>query len=273
MERHFIAFALSACLTLGFFSAVSAYRPAKTAARIPNQLRVKAEPVALTEVLDNITGAVSGEFLLRKGEGPFAGAGQAGRPLKSAVSQPPQTQATPQAPVTEAVLPFWMESEPAEGVDVSISNIRPGRFPLKVYKPMPAAPRSAFPSRFRPHADLLPMVEFWRNVYGNYDLHHTLLHDSENLNLVYGVLDFEGINKNLRSKIESIKKAELKAMLLRLDRGDKPVTAGEHLIVRLFENIHDRDKFKTAADQIRGQWGQRSRFEEGLIRSGRYLPT
>ncbi|MBI4125132.1 MAG: transglycosylase SLT domain-containing protein [Deltaproteobacteria bacterium] len=243
MERNVITMALSICLTLGFFSVVSAYLPAKTAGRTSKQLLVKAEPVTLTEVLDNVP------------------------PL------PAEDTTTAPADSGDAVLPFWMESGPVEWVDAAPPGLKPSQFPLKIYKPLPAVSRAAFPSRFRPHADLLPMIEFWRNVYANYDLHHTLLHDAENLNLVYGVLDLEGINQNLRSKIESIKKAELKAMLLRLDQGEKPVTAGEHLIAHLFENIHDRDKFKTAANQIRGQWGQRSRFEEGLIRSGRYLPT
>lgn len=186
--------------------------------------------------------------------------------------------AEPSAPLTkesvETVTPFWLESRPVEWVDAQPAQLQPGQFPLKVYQPLPAVLRSAWPSRFRPHPDLGSMVEFWRNVYANYDLHHTILHDTENMALVYGVLDFEGVeDKSFRSRIESIKKGELKAMLLRFARGEQPVTAGEQLVFRLFENSHDRDKFQKAADQIRGQWGQRSRFEEGLVRSGRYLPT
>lgn len=244
MERHLVAFALSICLTLGFFSFVAAYLPAESDSRTPDQLLVKAEPVTLTEVLDDL-------------------------------SPPPQTQ--PPIPAepepAEDLSPFWMESVGAERVETSPPNLRPNQFPLKPYQPLPASLPSAWTERFRPHSSLLPMVEFWRNVYANYDLHHTLLHDSENLELIYGVLNFEGIDdQNRRAQIESVKKGQLKGMLLGFDRGEKPVTAGEKLIFDLFKNSHDRDKFKTAANQIRGQWGQRSRFAEGLVRSGRYLP-
>ncbi len=151
-----------------------------------------------------------------------------------------------------------------------------------IYIPLPAALSSQYPEVFRPSPFLEARVEFWRNVYANYDLHHTILHDNQNPKLIYGVLNFETIENNvalserekraLRSGIEGEKKAKLKEMLLRFAEGEKPQTAGERLIHKLFDKISDHDKFKEAAERIRGQWGQKSKFEEGLVRSGRYMP-
>lgn len=242
MERNVITFALTICLTLGFFSLISTYLPANGSKRTPNQLLVKAEPVRLTEVLDALTPA----------------------PQETA---PPVETETP---------PFWMESVSAQGVAMPQSQetvVGERAFPLKVYRPLPAALRSSWPKRFLPHPDLGPMIEFWRNVYASYDLHHTILHDTRYLEIVYGVLDFEGEpDKRRRARIESAKRAELKAMLLRFHQEIKPLTEGERLVLRLFENIREQDKFKKAAERIRGQWGQKSRFENGLIVSGRYMP-
>lgn len=157
-----------------------------------------------------------------------------------------------------------------------------GKFPLKIYLPLPASFSFQYPKNFKPSPPLQSTVDFWRNVFANYDGHQTILHDNKNFDLIYGVLDFEPLEKNafggtretrgLRSRIEEIKKAKLREMLLRFAEGAKPSTPGEHLIYNLFENIRERDKFATAAERIRGQWGQKSKFEAGLVRSGRYMP-
>lgn len=239
MERNCITIFLSVCLSLGLFSFVSAYLPAKTPSAQP-VIRVTTESISLSEVAE-----VPEETLLEE--------------------------------LSRAQGPIEPESKPTSEDLKNASH-----YPLTVYQPLPKVPEENWPERFRPAKSILPMVEFWRNVYANYDLHNTLLHDSEDLNRVYGALDFEKLNKDahlfpgekqkLRSKIEAIKKGQLKEMLLRFDQGEKPVTAGEQLVFGLFAQNSDPNKFKSAAERIRGQWGQRSRFEEGLIHSGRYMP-
>lgn len=163
------------------------------------------------------------------------------------------------------------------------SETEASRYPLKIYTPIPASFSFQYPKNFKPSASLQPTVEFWRNVFANYDLHQTILHDNQNFGLIYGVLDFESLDKDvttgasekrtLRSRIEEIKKTLLKEMLLRFADGQKPETPGEHLIYNLFKNIDEGNKFAAAAERVRGQWGQKSKFEAGLIRSGRWMPT
>lgn len=163
------------------------------------------------------------------------------------------------------------------------SETEASKYPLKIYTPIPASFSFQYPKNFKPAVSLQSTVEFWRNVFANYDLHQTILHDNQNFDLIYGVLDFESLEKDvmdgarekkaLRSKIEGIKKARLAEMLLRFAEGQKPETSGEHLIYNLFKNIHESDKFAAAAERVRGQWGQKSKFEAGLILSGRWMPT
>lgn len=241
IERHIITIFLGICLSLGFFSFVSSYLPAKVSSQQPKPIALEAESVSLSEVVD-----VSPEQWVE---------------------------------AQGAIAAIPAQSEPGKISKEDLNNA--AHYLLAPYRPLSGIDPKKYPKHFQPAPALVPMVDFWRNVYANYDLHHTILHDSEDLNLVYGVLDFEKLDKDerlfpaekqkWRAHIEAIKKTQLKEMLLRLDRGEKPVTAGEKIVFGLFDSKRSHAKFKRASEQIRGQWGQRSRFEAGLIHSGRYL--
>ena len=46
---------------------------------------------------------------------------------------------------------------------------------------------------FEISTELAPIVNFWKKVYGVYDSDHVVLHDMENLDIEYGVLDFSDL--------------------------------------------------------------------------------
>ncbi|MDH3392410.1 MAG: transglycosylase SLT domain-containing protein [Desulfobulbaceae bacterium] len=120
-------------------------------------------------------------------------------------------------------------------------------------------------------------ISFWENIYSRYSLTQGLIHDSDDLSRVYEVITLaqEGtpgapkINRN-RSKRA---KQKYNAILTRLAMGKKPVTAEEKRVRKLFGDNATRHDFKTAADNLRMQRGQKDRFREGVIRSGAYLET
>ena len=151
----------------------------------------------------------------------------------------------------------------------------PRYYPLSPYTPLPEMVQKNYGHGLSVSKKTEPAVDFWRNVYARYELNQTLLHDNRDMGIVYGVLDFSDLDEEarvLRSAVETEKKEELRAMLLRFHSGRAPETAGEELVFKLFENISDPDRFAKAAERIRAQWGQKDRFEAGLMRAGRYMP-
>lgn len=117
-------------------------------------------------------------------------------------------------------------------------------------------------------------VKFWENVYGRYSSQQGVLHDSDDLSRVYTVIDLEGWNVPGSAKInnERIKaaKSQISAILSELGSGKLPITQEEKHIASLFPRQR-HTTYHEARENIRLQIGQKDRFYEGLIRSGKYL--
>ncbi len=92
-------------------------------------------------------------------------------------------------------------------------------------------------------------VDFWVKVYSQYTTHQAILHDSENLALQYGVLDFTAVDN---SALSDEQKKEFR---------EKKI-------------IDAKEKFQSekGTEGIRAQFGLKDRFEEGLRISEKYLP-
>lgn len=156
------------------------------------------------------------------------------------------------------------------------------RIPLRPFAPLPELSPKQYSSHFPFLPPLKEVVEFWRNIYANYSTTQTVLHDNLQMNIVYGVLDFSEIEnnatlneetkQNLREKITGMKVSLLQEMLLRFDQGSLPETKGEQVVYELFQDLPNAGKFRQASERIRTQKGLKNRFEEGLVRSGRYMP-
>jgi len=117
-------------------------------------------------------------------------------------------------------------------------------------------------------------VQFWVKVYGTYTSQQGILHDKNNLSIVYGIVDLVDwntpgaarINKNL------IKRARhrYKNILNTLGHGQRPRNREEKKIAALFPP-KTRNHFLRARDNIRLQIGQKDRFFKGVVRSGAYI--
>lgn len=128
-------------------------------------------------------------------------------------------------------------------------------------------------------------VAFWRDIYTKYTTEQGLLHDRDDVSVVYEELDFSSImndpNTNVfqkareREKVVKQRRKALEERLKRLHGVKSPEDlSGEDLrLWKLFEPISDADKFKDAASRgrIRFQLGQKDRFLAGIYHSGRYL--
>jgi membrane-bound lytic murein transglycosylase D len=128
-------------------------------------------------------------------------------------------------------------------------------------------------------------VHFWFMIYSQFESTHVVIHDRENLNLIYKVLDFsslksKGLSRNilnvLQRKITEEKIAEIKSDLKYLSHNPKSPSAqakqllfnirsagldipkGKNNLSRFFNNLHSR---------LRSQTGQKDYIREGVIRS------
>ena len=121
-----------------------------------------------------------------------------------------------------------------------------------------------------------PNVEFWEKVYGTYTSRQGILHDKNNLDIIYTVVDLVDWGTPGAAKINKqlikLGRQRYKKMLSELARGIRPRTREEKRIVQLFKRSN-RYSFRKARHNIRLQVGQKDRFLAGVIRSGAYLPS
>ncbi len=128
-------------------------------------------------------------------------------------------------------------------------------------------------------------VQFWIDIYTKYNTDQGVLHDSENINIIYETLDFSDVTrlKDLtahqkeKEKVRRVKESKKRVidLLMRLQNTTDPnlLAAEEKRVWDAFENVHEKNKFKEAAQKgrLRFQLGQKDRIIQGIYFSGRYL--
>ncbi|NOZ61214.1 MAG: transglycosylase SLT domain-containing protein [Calditrichaeota bacterium] len=132
-----------------------------------------------------------------------------------------------------------------------------------------------------PQPDVLrPNIRFWTSIYTLYDSDQIVIHDSENLSIIYEVIDLddafpeEAVTEKAKWNYADSVKDRYCQILKKLASADtlNPDTlhARERYVYNLFHENPTPETFLRAIDNIRGQQGLRDQFREGLIRSGRY---
>lgn len=131
--------------------------------------------------------------------------------------------------------------------------------------------------------ELRPQVNFWQDAFTVYSKDHVAVHDTEQLDRVYSVLDFTGLRDRglgaagIERHKEQAKAAELnrvRAILRRFHQGERPRTEEDARIRALFDDDGSPNRFLRAADQdrIRTQTGLREKFASGISVGHRYFP-
>lgn len=119
-------------------------------------------------------------------------------------------------------------------------------------------------------------IRFWELVYSHYSTQQGILHDQEDLSIIYTVVNLVDWEKTGASRINRrrIKQARqhYKDMLAKLASGKRPVTEDEKRVAAMFAS-GAHYSYRRARDKIRLQIGQKDRFLQGVIRSGAYLPA
>ena len=123
-------------------------------------------------------------------------------------------------------------------------------------------------------AAIQPAVDFWVRIYSEVSTQQGLLHDRENMAVVYETLQFE---ENLwhpsRERKIRARRAHYADILERLAAGKRTgLTSDEARVLAMWPDDVSAARLRRAAGNIRFQLGQSDRFRRGLERSGAWEP-
>ncbi len=119
-------------------------------------------------------------------------------------------------------------------------------------------------------------VQFWKHVFTEYSSNQFIIHDSENLNLIYKVVTFDSTvsERNREKQLEKMEE-DLEKKLIELSDNYNEASNQDHLL-ELFKKVYgsslNNSIIRQAAKQIRAQQGMRENFRKGLERALAYLP-
>ncbi len=118
--------------------------------------------------------------------------------------------------------------------------------------------------------DMRTRVDFWKKIYTEVTSREGLVHDSEDLSIIYKKIS---LSKSRRTRIRESKKIKNKIKKLLRSIAKKNYKNLKQEEQELVEKIGKRDKkelYRMSKD-IRIQYGMRDRYSQGLIRSYAYL--
>lgn len=130
-----------------------------------------------------------------------------------------------------------------------------------------------------------PRVAFWRDVFSKYGANRIILHDTDDLRLIYEVVEFkEGFGRSRAASRRQRRtvRARIHRLSVAMNRlrthGPDPknpdaVQRGILKVIRSAGLQPTRALFRKLRHNIHAQRGVKERFRNGIIRSGRYLET
>lgn len=129
------------------------------------------------------------------------------------------------------------------------------------------------------HFPLYPVirdnVNFWEKVYSTHSVNTAVLHDIDDLSIVYTTIKLRdasrsGAKKYNEKKIKAAKKKYQK-ILRELANGKNPRFGEAKKVAALFGTNRSAKSYRRAIDNMRIQTGLKERFLEGVIQSGAYM--
>jgi len=125
------------------------------------------------------------------------------------------------------------------------------------------------------YPEITTSVDFWEKIYSEYNLSQAVIHDRNDLGIVYTVVRLKYPRqrnaREMNRKTLAVVKEKYRQILLKLADGRRPSNFEERKVLNFFRPNPDLKKIRVAADNIRSQLGQKERFRNGVVRSGAYL--
>lgn len=140
---------------------------------------------------------------------------------------------------------------------------------------------TACPQALEPQPHALPVPEalvrhvaFWTHIFTAVDQHGGVLHDADDLGVVYQTLGYLPARPRQRQRVVDRQREQYQLLLTALaDNGGVAKSEDEQRILALFATPPSPQRLRQAADNIRFQRGIRDQIARGLERSGLYLPS
>jgi len=149
-----------------------------------------------------------------------------------------------------------------------MTSPRPVLFLLFALLCGPVVADETFPQPPQLQAD----VDFWVDIFTRYTTNQGVLHDSQNMAVVYEHIDFKAADgRRTRQRLAGSRRDALKAVLRSLATGKREnLSSEEARVLALWPEDVSNATLAQAENQIRYQQGLQDRFREGLIRAGRW---
>ncbi|WP_067560935.1 LysM peptidoglycan-binding domain-containing protein [Halofilum ochraceum] len=121
--------------------------------------------------------------------------------------------------------------------------------------------------------EIEPAIRFWTQVYTQVSTDGGLLHDRDNLGVVYEKIALDSRYRDQRQRQVNARKAHYREVLRNIARKERAnLNQEERRVLGLWpEGVND-SRLQRAANNIRFQLGQSDKFRAGLVRSGAWEP-
>jgi membrane-bound lytic murein transglycosylase D len=121
-------------------------------------------------------------------------------------------------------------------------------------------------------AELQPDVDFWTSIFTEVSNDEGVLHDNRYLGVVYEIMPMPAnTGRRQRNREVSARRSHYQAILATLAKGKREnLSSDEYRVLGLWPDDVSNETLQAAVGQIRFQHGLSDRFEEGLIRAGRW---
>jgi membrane-bound lytic murein transglycosylase D len=165
--------------------------------------------------------------------------------------------------ITRILLPIALSALPA-------AALTPPEPPGAPAAESPGSEAEREPSEVFPRpAALEPRVRFWARVYSEVGTDGGLLHDPDDLSLVYEVVRYPGVSEGSRERRVEQAKRRWASVLRSLASGKRErLTPDEQHALSLFPPGVTSRRLADAARRVRFQLGQADKFRAGIVRSG-----
>ncbi len=139
---------------------------------------------------------------------------------------------------------------------------------LLLFSVFPARADEAFPLP----ADLEADVRFWVSIFTEVPSTEGVLHDNRNLDVVYARFAVpEDLSRRARQRLIGKRRDAIKAVLKRLAKGKRDnLSEDEARILNLWPDEVSNATLAAAVKRVRFQQGLSDRFQDGLVRAGRW---
>jgi membrane-bound lytic murein transglycosylase D len=193
-----------------------------------------------------------------------------------------QDSMTEQGSVVVTATPVKLRQLRATPAKPSATPAKPSATPVKTTNSIISPKKNTFEldsGEFPTPKCLTENIQFWERIYNSVRTNQMLVHDKENLSVIFGTATF--LNQNQKANFQLSIKEDLSLRLTTLASklrsrtfsADKLTARETKLFLSFPKKFQNADYILASASRIRFQGGLKENFDAGIQRSLKYMPT